>query len=228
MTPKLTIRSFSNDQYVLDKVFYSNFYRLKGIKEPELQPTVIDIGAHAGFFTFAALSLGAKKVHAIEPYVDNFKILIDNIESSDNVIPYNFGVYTENTILHFAQPDLIDGSYYDFANISINSVTPMMYHWPCHDLDTILGKIIKEKADILKINIGYAELDIIKSSESLSENVSNICIQTSESPEVVKEFVSVMGKKGYIDSFVQKIPEEENLFLVILSKDKCSTYFNIV
>ena len=78
MTPNIHIRSFTDDQYWLDKVFYSNSYRLKGSKDIQNGPIIVDIGAHCGFFTFTSLALGAKKVYAVEPFIENFKMLLKN------------------------------------------------------------------------------------------------------------------------------------------------------
>ena len=45
MTPEISLRTFTDDQYVLDKVFYANNYRLKQLPEKE-KVTVVDIGSH--------------------------------------------------------------------------------------------------------------------------------------------------------------------------------------
>ena len=74
MTPEITIRTFSNDQYFLDKAFYSNYYRIKSIGEGSL---VVDIGAHVGAFSFSCLIRGAN-VFAVEPFHDNLRLLMQN------------------------------------------------------------------------------------------------------------------------------------------------------
>ena len=76
MTPEITTRSFTNDQAIFEKVFFDNIYKLKG--EKDSNKIFVDIGAHAGFFAFAALSLGARKVYCFEPFVDSYKVLLEN------------------------------------------------------------------------------------------------------------------------------------------------------
>src|SRR5438045_1610892 len=83
MTPELTIRSFTNDQYHLDKVFYANSYNIKGFKDLHKKPTIVDIGSHCGYFTFAALALGAEKVFAFEILPDNHRVFLKNVSDSD-------------------------------------------------------------------------------------------------------------------------------------------------
>ena len=58
MTPEITLRTFTDDQYVLDKVFYANNYRLKKFPEDE-KVVIVDVGAHTGFFSLLCAMRGA-------------------------------------------------------------------------------------------------------------------------------------------------------------------------
>jgi FkbM family methyltransferase len=229
MTPKLTVRSFSDDQFILDKVFYSNAYMLKGMKNVETQPVIVDIGAHCGYFTFAALALGAKKIYAFEPFIENYKILLPNIEAAEfgKIIPYNFGVYTAEGVLPFAYPE-VEKAHYRFSdiNIDVKGESDNHHMGVCLTLDYILNKIIREDVDILKINIGYAEKEILFGSKLLALRVNNICLECDTI--VAQELIEGMKSKGFVDSFVQVgIEEEQHRSIVILSKTKCSDLFAI-
>jgi FkbM family methyltransferase len=229
MLPTLSIRSFSNDQYLLDKVFYANHYRLKGFKEGENQPVVLDIGAHAGYFTFAAVSLGAKKVFAIEIHPDNYRALAENTAHGsvvEKVIPLNFGVYTENCTLTFAGGGMVDGIYYDFSEIRLDVVTSPMYHMPAFTLDRILSEYVRENIDILKLNIGYAETDILLGSKLIDSRVKAICLESGDDAIKLNDFIKKMKEKGFKDSLIHKIPEEEKT-LILLARDKVEQFFNI-
>jgi FkbM family methyltransferase len=223
MTPLLTLRSFTNDQYVLDKVFYSNYYKLRGFKENG--PVVLDIGAHAGYFTFAALSLGASKVFAFEPFLENYKTLLKNIEQADSekVIPFQHGIYSSPAIINFNYPKVSEGLYYDFSEIDIEK-EGKTYPSQCYTLDQILKSFVSEHVDILKLNIGYAEFDIFSGSALLDIQVSNVCFEVESSDEKLKSFQEHMQGRGWKISSIP-IPEEQHRFTVFMSRDDLNKFF---
>lgn len=204
MTPTLKIRSFTNDQFILDKVFYANSYKIRGFLEPEKKPVVLDLGAHCGYFTFTALSLGASKVYAFEPFTPNYKILLDNVGDSPigRVVTYQLGVYVAPMRLTFNYPQLLDKSYFDFANIGFenNLSVPEFCHCCVQPLDVLLADYVGEQVDIMKLSIGYSEASIIDSSDLISTRVANVCGEISDNPEAQKRLQAVLFSKGFIDT----------------------------
>lgn len=233
MTPKLQIRTFTNDQYVLDKVFYSNFYRLRGFKENEKRPVVVDLGAHCGYFTFAALSLGAKKVYAFEPFTPNYKMLLANVGneplgSTVPVIPYQLGVYVAPLALTFGYPELTKGSFFDFSNIGYDSNATSVEFCKCCmlPLDTLLEHYIGESVDIMKIAVGYAEIAIIEASNLITQRVQNLCGEIGLDEPGKEKFRSVLGKKGFVDIEFFAVEGEEGKWLFHASKTSRKEVFN--
>jgi FkbM family methyltransferase len=230
MTPILKLRSFSNDQYYLDKIFYANAYNLKGFPEGERKPVVLDIGAHCGYFSFAALSLGAKKVYAFEPFTPNYKMLLQNI--GDNpigpVIPYQLGVYVAPVILTFGYPQLIDKSFFDFANVhsEINATNPEFCKCCMLSLDTILEYCVGEQVDIMKISICHGTVATLAMSNLLKERVSNICGEIFiKVPSEKQKLEGLLSSKGFIDISVSPVEEEENKMLFQASKTSLKEAF---
>lgn len=229
MTPEITTRSFTNDQFVFDNVFFSNCYRLKGVKENG--PVIVDIGAHAGFFSFSALTLGASKIYSFEPLIDNMKILLSNTYNRHflgRVTPYQLGVYTESIIGKFHAPKLIDGIFFDLSSVGLSSGEESnFYSCQCHNLDTILKEYcFDESIDILKINIGYAEREILLNSELLSKNVKAICGEVSCGEQEMVEFKRSMGLRGYVN-FFSFSPNQEGRTIFLASVNQLSDHFNI-
>jgi FkbM family methyltransferase len=230
MTPKLTIRTFSNDQYVLDKVFYSNFYRIKGFSEADRKPVIADFGAHCGYFCFASLSLGAKKVYAFEPFTPNYKVLLDNVFDNPiaQVIPYQLGVYVAPVSLTFGYPQLINKSYFDFSSVGMDTNVESVEFCKCCvlPLDTLLEQYIGEQVDIMKLSIGYAEMAIISASELIKDRVHNLCGEITLDEQGQNKFKSILGLKGFIDTKFYPVEGEENKILFHSSKTNVKEMFN--
>jgi len=229
MTPEIITRSFTNDQIIFDNVFFNNYYKIKATKDSS--KIFLDIGAHSGFFCFTALTLGARKVYAFEPFLDNFKSLIKNCYKLDfvgRVIPFQLGIYTEPTIGRFSTPEFIDEIYFDLSSIGLIKEDQQNYYpCQCHTLDTILSEYCYgEEIDVMKINIGYAEREILSNSKTLEKNVKSICGEVSCDEEEFIEFKRVMGVKGFVNCFSVPI-KEKNRTLFIVSRVPISDNFDI-
>jgi FkbM family methyltransferase len=230
MTPLLKIRSFTNDQYVLDKVFYSNFYRMNGFKENEKKPIVMDLGAHAGYFSFLALSLGAKKVYAFEPFTPNYQMLLENIGNVPfgQTIPYQLGVYVSEVCLTFNFPDLTNGVYFDFSNIGLdrNPSNPQFCKCCMIPLDTLLQQYVGETVDLMKISIGYAEMNILSMSSQIETMVDNICGEIALDDAGQTRFKTLLENKGFKDVAFYPTQGEEGKILFHASKRAREEMFN--
>ena len=226
--PEISIRAFCTDNAQIDKYFYSNLFQLKGFKEESEQPIIIDVGAGIGSFAFAALAMGAKKIYCIEPYFPNFKQLIKNTEMGEGRTElFNFGIYTSNDTLKFNHPELQDGIFYDFSDIAIDEARPYLVN-KVTTLDDFIEKYIDdlEKIDILKISIGYAELDILEKSVLLEGKAESICGETSEPKERIDLFQGRMKEKGYNEFYIAQNEDEEK-WTFLLSKNNIDKHFNI-
>ena len=226
MTPEISIRTFTDDQYVLDKVFYANNYRLKNFGEEE-KITIVDIGAHIGFFSLLCLMRGADKVYCVEPFTDNFRVMNKNLEAfPDKITALKLGVYTESRFAAFEFPENKDNFFYlSTIEMSKGEDTPsdMSYFIT---LDELLGGLPETEIDLLKIHIGYAEADILLSSQRI-EKCKFICGETKTSENKMKELIDHMKEKGFKDSFFAESKEDEGSHLFLFAKEKCEDLFNL-
>ncbi|MFH1162131.1 MAG: FkbM family methyltransferase [Candidatus Jorgensenbacteria bacterium] len=93
-----SIRPGTNDRTIFNEIWLSRSYTPLGFEIGE-HDTVIDIGAHIGFFSvFAAMKAKKGKVFSFEPVPSNFGILEKNVELNglDNVVPINKAVSSES------------------------------------------------------------------------------------------------------------------------------------
>lgn len=225
VTPDLTIRVFTNDQYVLDKVFYNNFYRLKVLPENAI---VVDVGAHVGYFTVASILKGASKVYAFEALSANFRYLAKNTEFfADKVQLNKSAVLFQNSLLTLAQPTFTEeGKFFDFNNIEIEPSKDVPSETvPSFTLDSALSTIEDDKIDLLKINLGNNEMEILNNSSKL-DRVQNICGEMyNADTTVIHETIEHLKEQGFSKSWFAKSDEDTEIF--IFSRGDAAEMFDL-
>ncbi len=222
MTPEIIIRSFSDDQYTLDKVFYSNYYRIKDFGE---ESTVIDVGAHCGYFSILCAMRGAKKVYNVEPFVENYRILLKNTESfMEKVENLKLGIYTENKLAKLAYPKF-EKNFFFFSKVGFDSEGEVFDLNSFVTLDTLFESISETKINLLKINIGYAEVEILTSTTQI-DRCEYVCGEIKGGEERIAPLTEYMTSKGFQDSYFAKTSKEEDLNIFIFAKEKCEGLFD--
>lgn len=224
MTPIIHVRSYSTDQYYLDKVFYSNFYRLKKLS---FDASVLDVGAHCGYFALTAIAAGYNKIYCFEPYVENYRMLLKNTEIfSDTVKTFQFGVYHSKDQMFFQNPQINQNQFLDYGVLKIddsqeNNPSPLMSL-------TEAMKFSKEEITLLKINVGYG-FDFVSSGKECFNSIRNICLEMPYSPEEMKYIKQKLTELGYTDSLILELKEQEQNFgfLAFFSKNKLDDIFNV-
>lgn len=97
---------------------------------------------------------------------------------------------------------------------------------PIISLDYYLSSFVQDTiVDILKINIGGLERDILKSSEMIK--VQSICGETVLEPEHIPAFKAEMAAKGFVNAHVIANTEEDNKIFFIFSKNEIEKYYNL-
>lgn len=91
---------------------------------------VIDIGGHIGSFSFKMITKqDAKKVIVVEPNIDNYNLLIKNLEpyiSNNIVIPFNLGIGPPNSKINIPNNSLGEntgGSFYSPCESGIDTIS---------------------------------------------------------------------------------------------------------
>ena len=227
MTPEITVRLFTNDQFYLDKVFYSNVYKLANLPEKSV---VVDIGAHVGYFALNSVVRGAAKVYCFEPNRYNFECLLTNTRDvRDTIVTHNFAVLFDDSTLEFEVPKFNENIYFDFGAIDIAEQSSEKKEVsPVFSLDSVLTKFIQDKKiDLLKINLGGEyETDVLCASKYINcaEAVCGIAIGDGASQ--FDKLVAHMNTNGFKN--VKLLPTgDEGETLFVFSKSDSSKLFQI-
>lgn len=148
--------------------------------------TIVDIGAHAGYYTdlFAQLSQPGGTVHAFEASPENYPILLHNLKARkrSNVTPYPLAVNDQNGTLDLyispghSNHSIIAERTEKAETVSIQSIR----------LDDFL-KV--EKIDFVKMDVEGAEPHVLNGMRAL--------IQASENLMMVVEYNYVVLSKAY-------------------------------
>ncbi len=223
MLSTLNIRLFSNDQYILDKVIYSNFYRIKKLEENDV---IVDVGAHAGFFSVAARLSGSKKIYAYEPLPQNYEVLVKNTETlSDVVKTSNLAVFYSYGFVDFKNPVFdSENKIFDFSNVSLAQNGESFSRCICCSLEDLLTNLPEEKVKILKVSTGGGELQILSACQNYSK-VENIVGETPEDDtSVIQKAIDHLKSQGFVNSWFSKDKEDGSRVFIFSKGDSEQTF----
>jgi len=149
--------NYAGDRFYKE-VFEQTIY--EQILNAKSRDVIVDAGALAGEFAFWMLAHGAKKVYAIEPFLQHYEELVENIKlvgAEDQVIPFQIALAGENS-----QRSIKDNGRggnvlinYDETKQPIEGVT----------LATFMQQNKIKRINILKIDVENAELEIFSASD---------------------------------------------------------------
>lgn len=158
--------------------------------------TIIDIGAHKGYFSvFATFQAEDLHVYSFEPFPNTFNFLIENIAMNNlkNISAFNFGICGEKGKRKmYISKSAGTHSMYDTTRknaIEINCIT-------LEDV-FIMNKI--EKCDFLKMDCEGAEYEILfNASEDTIKKISKISLEHHEVPQHnYKDLERFFKEKGF-------------------------------
>ncbi len=133
--------------------------------------TVVDIGAHIGFYTLLAARLVGPtgKVYAFEPHPQNFALLKENIELNGywNVTAVNKAVTNRSGLVklfagvHSSQPSLFRDTFTTVPRVVVETTT----------LDDFFEEVGWPEIDLIKIDVEGAEPYVLQGARKLIKRV---------------------------------------------------------
>jgi len=170
-----------SDLYVFKEIYGNeDAYRRECVIPLMNRGTVLEIGAHKGFFSLLA-ARHASRVLAFEPDSENFQYLQTNIKlnSLNNVIPVNSAVSWREGLLEFTVSGLTAARHTLFASsfsgdgvkVQVQSTT----------LSAIFERYGLERVALLKMDCEGSEYDIIyRTEKSIFDRIDAIVLEIHE------------------------------------------------
>jgi FkbM family methyltransferase len=164
--------------------------------QPQIGDTVVDAGAHIGFYTLiAARKVGSQgRVIAVEPDPETFNILRKNVQANNltNVTVINRALTgSEGERRFFSCLDPIYSGFYTNRQTMINKVIKVK----TVKLDTLLSKLGVTEVDWIKIDVEGAEKELILGATETLRKSGNLhlIVETMD-----KELLGRLEKSGMV------------------------------
>lgn len=204
----LSLRIPSSDIMTYKQIFLRQDYEFITEEQPDI---IIDAGANIGLASiFFANKYPNAKIIAIEPQMNNFELLIKNVESYSNIFPVQAALWNQNCEINLVDPGL---GNWGFMTEEDNSAGARLGSFS-HKVNAItVDKIIRDykfdKIDILKIDIEGAEKEVFSDTSSWIENVDALIVELHErmKPGCNRSFYN--GSSGFDKEWHQG----ENIYL---------------
>jgi len=160
-------------------IFFYGHYDMLKIKENDV---VLDLGAHVGFFT-CKTAQKAKFVIAVEPHLEHFNLLKQNIKINgfDNVVLVNKAVYNKSTDVMLEYKGL-GTKISNKGKIRTKAIT----------IDKLLEQL-ELSADVLKMDIEGAETYCLEGR--YLKNVRELMVETEK--ETLFKIITILKNNGF-------------------------------
>jgi len=189
----------SDEFYELKReIFGANSYYLEIDKE---DPVIVDLGAHIGLSVLYFKMLYPKsRIIAFEPVRENFEILQKNVEENmlEDVEIYQMAAAPKSG--KFVMNMSIDES----AWLSGSGIMPRGWKGVQKTKEVVvegvdIKEILKEKIDILKIDIEGMEYEVIRNMGSTIKMVTNMMIEVHpRKGNRIEEINKILQQNGFV------------------------------
>jgi FkbM family methyltransferase len=174
---RIAIRNGTSDIFVYRQIFIDNEY--KPLTFIENVDWVIDCGANVGYSAFYFLNkFPNSRVVCIEPDVENYKVLCENLKSfSNRVIIENVAVWPVDERVYFTSEPYRDGREWARQICSENEKGSGPYVEGL-SISSLLKKHCISKVSVMKIDIEGAEVPLFSKGDLIwLDKVMNFAIE---------------------------------------------------
>ncbi|GHS85277.1 hypothetical protein FACS1894201_04790 [Bacteroidia bacterium] len=175
-------REVTSDEWLYVEIFCGGVYDIS----VEAQPVcIIDAGANIGLASvYFANRYPTATIIAIEPELENYKMLVQNTKDYSNIIPLQAALWNTITELNLFNPGFTGaGSSSGFmvgadsAQQQLNISVTKEHLTKTITIDKILEDYKIQTVDILKMDIEGAEKEVFENSETWIKNMKSIIVE---------------------------------------------------
>lgn len=162
--------------------------------------TVVEVGAHKGYFTVLAASV-AEKVVVFEPADHNHELLVKNLNlnGAENTTALKQAVSDTAGRRSFTISDLTDARHTFFA--SPFSGTGATAEVECTTLPALLSDFDIDEIDVLKLDCEGSEYDVLLGADpDVVRRIKHIVLEVHEAPSIPHtrtELVTFLESNGF-------------------------------
>ncbi len=192
------------DLMVIRECLINNLYS-KYLDKKEIE-TVVDFGAHKGFFILGLLNAGitVNRLIAVEPFLENINALKSNLDLNKKLAKNLKELFVEEGAVSKTSGEMKlhitkSGVHHSLRDpSSLNEVIEeriVLTKTP----KEIFDKYNIKKIDVLKIDIEGSEFDIFNAEQNsfLLENTENIIIEIHPEYGAVTDILELLNKYGF-------------------------------
>jgi FkbM family methyltransferase len=191
-----------DDGVIISEIWGNNVYENPPLKIDK-DDTVVDIGAHKGYFaTYASAKASKGNVYAFEPIPNNFALLKKNISVNrcKNVYVYSFGIAKKKGKIYlYENPNnssgftLVKEAFKDFS-VTVKSTSIKVI-----SLKDVFTRCKIKKIDFLKMDCEGAEFEILLNTPSyLFNKINKISMEYHQLHTFrIKTLINFLKKNGY-------------------------------
>ncbi len=202
------LRIPSSDVSTYQQVFLNKEYDFLADTQPKV---IIDAGANIGLASiYFANKYPQATIIAIEPELNNFELLKENVASYSNISAVQAALWNKNEEIDLVDPGLGNWGFMTESKQSSESLLRNACHTvSAMTLDRIIDEYNLARVNVLKIDIEGAEREVFSDTSAWLEKIDSIIIELHEHMKAGCNRNFYCGSKGFDNEW----KKGENVYL---------------
>ena len=193
------LRENTFDFMTFEEVVFEQVYRAVPVHLNKCD-RIVDLGANIGLASrYLAAFYSSCKIVAVEPHTENYSLLVKNLThliQSERCLPLQAAVWSADKSLVIEEPEVPDR----FNAFTVREAAPCARSKPNIDgltMRRIMEQAGFQEADLVKVDIEGAEIELFKGDLDWLNRVGAIAIEFHGTSRTTSNFDSIMHQNGF-------------------------------